>query len=95
MTHTDLKLLQILLSLPLGKLSVSEQSAFQAMYDQLKMGKIVGLSRKQRSWADTVFLKLGLHKVALPPIKNVPVKDKFQVELDTGPKVLKPPGVKQ
>lgn len=75
MTHTDIKLLQILLSLPSGKLSSSERRAFHAMYDDLVNGKYIGLSRKQRAWAEQVYLKYELHKTPIR-IKKIETKDK-------------------
>lgn len=93
MTHTDIKLLQILLSLPAGKLSTSEKKAFQAMFDGLANGKYIGLSRKQRAWAEEVYRKNDLHKKPLPHLKRVEVKDKAgKGILDLGPLPLKPPG---
>lgn len=93
MAHTDTKLLQILLSLPGGKLSGSEKRAFQAMYDDLVNGKCIKLSKKQRGWAEEVYRKNDLHKTPLPRLKKIAVKDKAGKSLlDLGPLPLKPPG---
>jgi hypothetical protein len=92
MTHSDTKLLQILLNLPPGKLSVSERKAFQAMYDDLVNGKYISLSRKQRSWAEQIYMKHELHRNPLPKLKRVETKDKQKAVLDLGPLPLKPPG---
>lgn len=92
MNHTDIKLLQILLSLPVGKLSTSERKAFQAMYDGLANGKYIGLSRKQRSWAEQVYMKNDLHRKPLQKLKKIATKDKVKSVIDIGPRPLKPPG---
>jgi predicted protein tyrosine phosphatase len=93
MNHTDTKLLQILLSLPSERLSSSEKRAFQAMFDDLSNGKIVGLSKKQKAWANEVYVKNDLHKKPLPRLKKITVKDKSAVKvLDFGPLPMKPPG---
>jgi len=92
MAHTDTKLLQILLSLPSGKLSSSEKRAFQAMFDGLANGKYISLSRKQRSWAEEVYRKNDLHKKPLPRLKRIATKDKDRGVLDLGPLPMKPPG---
>ena len=78
MAHTDLKLLQILLSLPMGKLSGPEKRAFQAMYDNLVNGKVVNLTKKQRWWLEDVYRKHDLHKKPLPRLKRIATKDKKQ-----------------
>ena len=89
---TDLQVLRALLSLPLGKLSASEQSSFQGMYDQVATGRVVTLSPKQRGWADASYDKHDLDKER-PPARKVEVKDKSLLSpLDRFPKPLKPPG---
>lgn len=92
MAHTDLKLLQILLSLPAGKLSGSEKRAFQAMYDDVANGKVVRLSKKQRAWLEAVYQKHDLHRKPLPKLKKIVTRDKNVGLLDLGPLPLKPPG---
>jgi hypothetical protein len=91
-SHTDLKLLQILLSLPTGKLSNSERRAFHAMFDDLSNGKYIGLSKKQREWAEQVYLKNDLHKKVAWHTRKIVPKDKNSVVVDLGPMPLKPPG---
>lgn len=91
---TDLQVLRALLSMPPGKLSASEQTSFQAMYDQVATGWPHSLSMKQRAWADSVYDKHDLDKER-PPARPVAVKDKSLVGgLDSMPKPLKPPGRK-
>lgn len=92
MSHTDLKLLQILLSLPAGRLSSSERRAFQAMYDDLSNGKVVSLSKKQRAWLEAIYQKHELHRKPLPKLKKIATRDKNVCALDLGPLPLKPPG---
>lgn len=91
---TDLQVLRALLSLPPGKLSTSEQSSFQAMYDQVATGRQLSLSLKQRAWADGVYDRHDLDKER-PPARKIEIKDKTLLNtLDTMPKPLKPPGRK-
>ena len=91
---TDLQVLRALLSMPPGKLSTSEQSSFQAMYDQVATGRQLSLSQKQRMWADSVYDKHDLDKER-PPARPVAIKDKgLLTGLDSLPKPLKPPGRK-
>lgn len=92
MSHSDLQLLRILLSLPSGKLAPPEKKAFQAMFDDLANGKRIGLSKKQRQWLEAVFHKHELHKKPLPKLKRITTKDKNVGTLDLGPLPLKPPG---
>ena len=83
----------VLLSLPAGKLSSSEKRAFQAMFDDLANGKIIGLSKKQKAWANEVYVKNDLHKKPLQRLKKIAVKDKSgKSPLDLGPLPMKPPG---
>jgi hypothetical protein len=89
--RTDSQTLRALLTLPPGKLSKSEQRAFQAMYDDLVNGKMVQLSRKQKEWAEEVFLKNDLQGKPLPA-KLPPIKDKRKVDLNFGPLPKLPPG---
>jgi hypothetical protein len=91
LTRTDNQILRGLLTLPEGKLSGSERRAFQAMYDDLVNGKFIKLSRKQREWAEAVFLKHDLQMKPLPA-RVPPTKDKRKVDLNFGPLPLKPPG---
>ncbi len=76
-----------------GELTGSEKQAFQAMYDDLLNGKIVGLSRKQRIWADAVYEKNKLGELRAQARKEARVKEKASQTslLDTLPKPLKPP----
>lgn len=93
MPPTDLHMIRALLSLPVGKLSTSEQSAFQAMFDQLATGRQVSLSVKQRAWVNSAFVTHRLDKGEQPPLKRIQVKDKSLIvsSLDTLKKPLKPP----
>jgi len=92
---TDLQVLRALLSMPLGKLSSSEKTSFQAMFDQLSNGRQVKLSEKQRGWADSVYDKHDLDKPRAEGARPVAVKDKSAGDaspLDNLPKPLRPPG---
>lgn len=89
--RTDNQILRGLLTLPEGRLSRSERRAFQAMYDDLTNGKFIKLSRKQREWAEAIFLKHDLQMKPLPA-RVPPTKDKRKVDLNFGPLPLKPPG---
>ena len=91
---TDLQVLRALLSMPPGKLTTSEQSSFQAMYDQVASGRQLSLSQKQRMWADSVYDKHDLDKERAPA-RPVAIKDQSLVgSFDSRPKPLKPPGRK-
>ena len=92
---TDLQVLRALLSLPADKLSTSERSAFQAMYDQIASGHQLSLSFRQRSWADAVYDKNKLDEER-PAVKLIPIKDKSLIAppLSAKPLPLKPPGRK-
>ena len=86
---TDVAMLNALLLLPREKLQ--ERRPFQAMYDNLVLGKIVNLTKKQRAWVEGVFLAHQLDK-APPPKRKAPTVDKRKAVLDFGPLPLKPPG---
>jgi hypothetical protein len=91
---TDLQVLRALLSLPLGKLTASEQSSFQAMYDQVATGRQLSLSPKQRAWADGAYDRHDLDKER-PPARKVEVMDKSLLpSTPKSPLPLKPPGRK-
>lgn len=90
---TDLQVLRALLTLPIGKLTSGEKSSFQMMYDQLATGQQIGLSKKQRAWADGVYDKHDLDKPRAEGARKVEVKDKSLISpLDNMPKPTKPPG---
>jgi len=90
---TDLQVLKALLGCPVGKLSSSEKSSFQGMYDKVATGQQIGLSQKQRVWADAVYDKLKLDDERTYTPQAVKVKDKSLISpLDTMPKPTKPPG---
>lgn len=79
-----------------GKLSGSQQSIFQGMYDDLMGGKIIGLSPKQRLWADTLYeqFKLGDIRFAERKEARARIRQGEQTALDKMPRPLKPPGRK-
>lgn len=88
---TDLQVLRALLSLPDGKLSGSERTSFQSMYDQMATGRVISLSSRQRAWANEVYDRLDLDR-AMPPARPVQVKDRSLIPVvDRMPKPLKPP----
>ena len=88
---TDLQVLRALLSMPVGKLTASEKSSFQGMYDQVASGRVISLSKKQREWADAAYDRHDLDKER-PPARPVEVKDKTLLKVPENPKPLKPPG---
>jgi hypothetical protein len=92
---TDLQVLRALLSLQPGKLSNSENAAFQEMYDKLATGFTATLSMKQRIWAHGVYDHHDLDKER-PAARPVAIKDKSLLGHDfLGPvKPLKPPSRK-
>lgn len=75
---TDLQILRALLNLPANKLAVSERKIFQAMYDEVATGMVIGLSKKQRAWAESVYVKNDLDRER-PAAKPVAVLDKSLV----------------
>lgn len=90
---TDLQILKALLSCPAGKLSPSEKSSFQAMYDRVASGSQISLSPKQRAWAEGTYAKLDLDKERTFIPQRVEVKDKrLLAPLDALQRPLKPPG---
>lgn len=68
-------MLRAILSLPAGKLNISEKKSFQGMYDQLVAGMMIGLSKKQRAWADSVYASYDLDRER-PAARPVAVLDK-------------------
>ena len=86
--------------MPTGKLSASEQRAFQSMYDTLMAGRVIRLSMRQRAWADEIYKKHDLDKERKHPAKRVTVKDRALLPSSTqhpldqlaATRVLKPPG---
>lgn len=84
-------MLVALLSLPPGKLTSGEKLAFQQWLDDLDSG-VVSLSKKQRAWAQGVFVKHKLDKGERPPPKPLKGRVKNEFPLDKMPKPLKPPG---
>ncbi len=72
---TDLQVLRAILNLPADKLGFHDRKPFQAMYDQLAAGMMIGLSKKQRAWADSVYDKNDLDRER-PAAKPVAVLDK-------------------
>lgn len=90
---TDLQLLKALLSLPAGKLSPSEKSSFQAMYDRVATGMQISLSPKQRAWVEGTYDRHDLDKERTFIPQKVEVKDKrLLAPLDALSKPIKPPG---
>lgn len=75
---TDLQVLRAILNLPPPKISVSERKIFQAMYDELAAGMVIGLSKKRRAWADAVYDKNDLDSER-PAAKPVAIQDKSLV----------------
>ncbi len=88
---TDRQMLVALLSLPPGKLSPGEKTAFQQWLDALDNG-VVSLSKKQKAWAQSTFVKNELDKGPRPPPKPLKGRVKSDHPLDKMSKPLKPPG---
>lgn len=76
---TDLQVLRAILNLPADRLTVSERRIFQAMYDEVAAGMVVGISKKQRAWADSVYDRNELDKER-PAAKPVAILDKSLVQ---------------
>lgn len=91
---TDLQILRAILSMPQGKLTTAEKSAFQGMYDSLATGNQSRLSMRQRAWTEEVYDKHDLDKER-PPVKKVAIRDKSLLTpshpMDALPRPLKPP----
>src|SRR5579864_6328608 len=77
-----------------GKLTGAQQKVFQGMYDDLMSGKIIGLSPKQRLWADGLYdqHKLGDIRYAGRKEARARIHKAETSALDNMPKPLKPPG---
>lgn len=77
-----------------GKLSSSEKAAFQQMFDDLAQGRIIGLSQKQRLWADSLWQKYKVGDMVFAGRKQarVMVRQGEATLLDKMPRPLKPPG---
>jgi hypothetical protein len=77
-----------------GKLTGSEQGVFQGWYDDIMGGKRIGLSPKERLWADSVYEKHKLGDARYAGRKEARArirKDEVSL-LDKMPRPLKPPG---
>lgn len=77
-----------------GRLTSSEQTAFQQMYDDLMGGKIIELSKKQRLWADSVYekYKVGDIRATVRKEARARVQKPEKYPWETMPRPLKPPG---
>ena len=76
-----------------GKLTGSEQTCFQQMYDDIMSGKIINLSQKQRLWADAIYMKHKLGEVRHATQKQARVRVKQETNfLDSMPLPKFPPG---
>jgi len=80
---TDLQVLRAVLNLPTDKLGYQERKPFQAMYDQLAAGMMIGLSKKQRAWVDSVYDKNDLDRER-PAAKPVAIQDKSLIKKTGG-----------
>ena len=87
---TDRQTLVTLLSLPEGKLTAGEKLAFRQWLDDLDNG-VVSLSKKQKAWAQSVYVKHELDKRPRPPPKPLKGRVKSESLLDSMPRPLKPP----
>jgi len=90
---TDLILLRALLGSK-ARLSDSEEKAFRGMLTDLENGKIINLSKSQRTWAEQKYYHLQLDRAYkdIPPPKvtvrkEAPIKLPWEKNLP-----LKPPG---
>lgn len=90
--RTDRVTLEALLTS--GKLTPSEQTAFQQMFDDLMGGKIINLSPKQRLWADSVWekYKVGDMRFNARRQARARIRQDDGLALDKMPRPLKPPG---
>lgn len=93
---TDLQMLRALLSLAPGKMTARQTTIFQSMFDDLSTGKVISLSKAQRSWVTETWKHHKLDQGLQPPPKKIQVKDKAanttSSALDQMPKPLRPPG---
>jgi len=90
---TDLNVLRALLGAH-KRLTAGEEKAFKGMLTDLENGKMIGLSKMQRAWAEKRYYDLQLdqaYKNAPPPViavrKEVPKTFPWEQN-----KPLKPPG---
>jgi len=65
MKPTDLTLLWAVISSK--KLTPGEQKAFQNMYDDLRDGRMISLSKNQRIWVEKKYTDLDMHGKVVPP----------------------------
>ena len=64
------------------------------MYDDVVTGKVIGLSKKQRLWAESVFekYKVGEIKATLRQEAKTHAQIKTTLAFQSQPKPLRPPG---
>ena len=76
------------------KLAGKEAKSFQDMWDDLQMGRQIGLSKAQRAWAEKRYNDLDLSGKPLPQKPEVKVRSKSPLlwEQPGHQKPLKPPG---
>jgi len=77
-----------------GKLTGGEQRVFQGWYDDLMNGMKIGLTPKERLWADSVYDKHKLGDIRYEKRKEARVRITKETGslLDQMPRPLKPPG---
>jgi hypothetical protein len=90
--RTDRATLSALLTC--GKLTSSERTAFQQMYDDIMGGRVIDLSKKQRLWADSLFEKYKLYeeRAATRAAARTRIRTEEKHGFETMPRPLKPPG---
>ncbi len=71
-----------------------ELKSFQNMWDDLQMGRQIGLSKAQKAWVEKRYNDLDLDGKPLPPPPEVKVRTKVTLpwEKEGHQKALKPPG---
>lgn len=85
---TDLQVLRALMGLPAGKLSGNEKTVFRRMFEDVNGGMVIGLSKKQRMWAESVYDKHDLDnpKNRAPEAPPAPVAPKPKTSFVSSPK---------
>jgi hypothetical protein len=78
-----------------GKLTAVEQSAFQAIYEDLAAGKTTELTRQQQLWAERLYYwthKLGEERVEVGKKRGNARREEQLAAFDAMPRPKKPPG---
>ena len=88
-TATDNTLLRALIGSK--KVVGKELAAFQNMWDDLAMGRIIQLSKAQRAWAEKRYNDLDLSRLPLPAPPEVKLRQKVVFPWEKEDNFKKPP----